>query len=366
MNIKDLTTALPYLFEAQTTAFLWGRAGIGKSSIVKQYAQSKGYHFFPLYLGTQSDLGDVLGLAEFVDNGDGSKSTNFATPKWLNDAIRYCEQNPDSGAIIFLDEFNRARRDVLNGMFSLALDKTFHTIKLPKNCHIIAAGNPPTDEYFVTDVNDTALMSRFVHIKLEPSFEEFMEYAKGNSFEPTILSFLKEQPSFLEDKHSNFDLQVKVDRRSYERLNRLFKLGVPNNILSQLMHGIIGLERSVAYELHLKNVDKPLTGAEVLNGSGLNKVKTWSNPENIASSLLGITGDNLRDYIVQRETDKQPFTKDEEAALMEYFTTIPRDIMVMTIKKIIKLEHSIFKDFYSKPKYRDILIKMTKEAKGAS
>lgn len=352
------------MFEAQTTGFIWGGAGIGKSSIVKQYAQEKGYHFFPLYLGTQSDLGDVLGLAEFVDNGDGSKSTSFATPKWLTDTIRYCEANPESGAIIFLDEFNRARKDVLSGMFSLALDKTFHTIKLPKNCHIIAAGNPPTDEYFVTDVNETALMSRFVHIKLEPTVEEFIQYAKANAFEPTIVSFLSEQPQLLEESRSSFELPVKVDRRSYDRLNRLFRVGTPPAILDQLMHGIIGLERTVAYKLHLKNVEKPLTGAEVLAGLHMDRVATWSNPENIAASMLSNTCDNLMDLVTQKNTANQDFTAVEEANMLAFFKVIPKDIFYACIKRFVKAELSNFKKFYTNPEHQPVLIAIAKEALG--
>ena len=146
MNIKDLKASLDYLFKAQVTPFIWGHAGIGKSTVMKHYAQEKGYKYFPFYLGTMSDVGDILGLATFTKDENGNDvGTHFAPPSWLKDMIQYCEDNPESGAVIFLDEFNRGRRDILNGMFSLALDKTFHTIKLPENCHVIAAGNPPTD-----------------------------------------------------------------------------------------------------------------------------------------------------------------------------------------------------------------------------
>src|ERR1700722_6629746 len=101
MNIKDMKASLDYLFKAQITPFVWGHAGIGKSTVVKQYAEAKGYKFFPFYLGTQSDLGDILGLASFVKDKNGSEvATTFATPLWLKDTIEYCQNNPKSGAII--------------------------------------------------------------------------------------------------------------------------------------------------------------------------------------------------------------------------------------------------------------------------
>lgn len=368
MQIKDFKASLEYLFKAEVTPFVWGHAGIGKSTVVKQYADEKGYKFFPFYLGTQSDLGDILGLAEFVEMPDGSKATDFAIPKWLKDTITYCNENPDSGAIIFLDEFNRARRDILNGMFSLALDKTFHTLKLPKNCHLVAAGNPPTDDYITTDVNETALMARFAHIKLEPSFQEWLSYAKSKDFEPTLISFLQEQPELLEEKRESFVLPVKVDRRAYERINRLFKVGTPASLLDQLMTGIIGMERCMAYKLHLTQVAKPLTGAQVLSGEGLDIVKEWSNPIDIKSSYLSITCDNLFDTIKTGGTltnsVSPAFTEAEGANLLKFLETLPRELSYTLMMRFMKSDLPQWKDFVKKPEYQEPLVAISKEARG--
>lgn len=365
MNIKDLDASLEYLFKAEVTPFIWGHAGIGKSTVIKQYAHKKGYKFFPFYLGTQSDLGDILGLASFVKDENGSEiATTFATPKWLKDTIDYCIANPDSGAIIFLDEFNRARRDILNGMFSLALDKTFHTLKLPKNCHIVAAGNPPTDEYYVTDINETALMARFAHIKLEPTFNEWVNYAKDAGFESTLISFLQEQPSMIEDAKSIFNLPVKVDRRSYERINRLMQVGTPDNLCEQLMFGIIGVERTVAYKLHLQNKEKTLTGEEVFNGSRVSLVEQWSNPLDIKASMLSGTCDNVFATIMDKAKTTEMFTESEGDNFMKFLEVLPRDISYPLLKKLMKEETKIFKNFLRNIKYEDRLITIANDAKG--
>lgn len=364
MNAKDLFESLEYLTKAELTPFIWGHAGVGKSSIVKQYAESKGYHFFPFYLGTQSDLGDVLGLAEFVDNGDGTKSTVFAMPKWLKETIVYCEENPDSGAVIFLDEFNRARRDILSGMFSLALDKTFHTLKLPRNCHIIAAGNSPTDEYFTTDVNETALMARFVHIKLEPTFQEWADYAKKTEIEPTLIGWLKSQPDLLEEKRTEFDLKkvVKPDRRAISRLDKLFKLNTPRHVLEQLMQGTIGLERTVAYLQYLSEQDKPLTAKEILKGEKIQDlIEKWSNPEDIVASCLNLSVDALKEeFKVRNEKDKKLSDK-EKANLWFFIKTIPKDIAYTFLASQIPLRNNpVFKEFTLDDKYAQALIDLSK------
>lgn len=365
MNITDLKSSLEYLFKAEITPFIWGHAGIGKSTVVKQYAQDKGYKFFPFYLGTQSDLGDILGLASFVKDQNGSEiATTFATPLWLKDTIDYCINNPESGAIIFLDEFNRARRDILNGMFSLALDKTFHTLKLPKNCHIVAAGNPPTDEYYVTDINETALMARFAHIKLEPSFDEWLTYSKSCNFEPTLLTFLQEQPGLLEDAKSSFPLPVKVDRRSYERINKLFNVNTPTHLLEQLMSGIIGTERLVSYKLHLQKTDHPISGGEVFSGTKMNIVEEWSNPKDIKASLLSLTCDNVFEYMKDVHKMGRGLVDTESDNLMKFLEIIPKECAYPLLMKFVDAENKPFTTFSTDKRYEAKLISILNQARG--
>jgi hypothetical protein len=365
MNVAEFNESLDYLVAANLTPFIWGHAGIGKSSLVSQYAKKKGYHFFPFYLGTQSDLGDILGLQDFIRDANGTaKATTFATPEWLRNTIDYCNANPDSGAIIFLDEFNRARRDILNGMFSLALDKTFHTLKLPDNCHVIAAGNPPTDEYFTTDVDETALMARFVHIKLEPSVDEWLQYAVKSGHEPTLVEFIRQQPDLLEAKRSNFSLPVKVDRRAYERLSRLFKLNTPPHILEHLMLGIIGAERTVAYKQFMISSEKPLTGDEVLSGSKIHAVKQWSKPENIMASFLNLTCDNLKVTLTKLDKEGKTLLSDQKRHLFEFFMAAPKDVLFPLLKHLVDSRMPLFKNFYLDESYEMPMVELVQSVRG--
>lgn len=365
MNIKEFSESLEYMFKAELTPFIWGRRGIGKTSVIKQVAKKLNYKFFGLYLGTQSDVGDVLGLATFVKNEAGEDiATKFATPKWLKDLIDYCEDHPESGGILFLDEFNRGRRDILAGMFSLALDKTFHTIKLPKNLHVVAAGNPPTEEYNVTDINEAALMARFVHVKLEPTFNEWLDFANGMGMEESLIGFLKNQPELLESKHSDFQLPVSPDRRAYERLDKLFKLKTPAHLMENLMVGIIGLERTVAYQNYMKSAEKPLEAEEVLNGKGLKKVKKWSDPDNTVSSLLNLTSDNVKAALLTRMGE---MTAKEKDNLFDYLKVIPKDVFYPLAKDLIQkcpTNDFAFREFFLDKKYEDDLAEIMRVARG--
>ena len=161
-----MKAALPFLFKANVPTLIHGRHGVGKSQGIFQVSQelqyvhpTKGktsYDFIDLRLGNM-EVGDLLGLADFEEDENGNKiATKFMRPSWL-------PTDPDSCGILFLDEINRARRDVLQAAFQLVLDKKIHEYELPKGWVVVGACNPNTDEYIVTDIGDAAFISLLSH-----------------------------------------------------------------------------------------------------------------------------------------------------------------------------------------------------------
>src|SRR5574344_1626095 len=114
---------------------LSGRHGIGKSQILTDYYSAKGYKVVPLFLGQMSDPGDLLGLPS---RDDTAGRTVFMPPYWF----------PDDGqpVVLFLDELNRARPEVLQTIMDLALSRAIAGRSLPQGSRIIAAVNDG-DEY---------------------------------------------------------------------------------------------------------------------------------------------------------------------------------------------------------------------------
>ena len=182
---------LPYLFKAGLVPLLIGRHVIGKSQSVKQWCDANGYDMVDLRLGQMSDAGDILGLPDFTTDAKGNKiATKFMRPSWLPTRPK---------TVIFLDEINRAHKDIMQAIFQLVLDKRIHEYVLPEDCYIVAAANPNTEEYETFDFifTEKALQDRFVHIKLEPSKDEFFEYFRNAKGSPAVLGFLQEHDYIL-------------------------------------------------------------------------------------------------------------------------------------------------------------------------
>ena len=334
MFIGQFKQALPFLFEANIAVMVQGHHGIGKSQAVAQFAKENGFDFVDLRLGTQ-DVGDLLGLADFERDAKGNLvATKFFRPDWF-------PADPNSKGIIFMDEINRARRDVLQAVFQLVLDKRLHRYVLPKNWFVVAAMNPNTDDYIVTDLNDKAFMDRFCHIKLAPSRDEWFDYAETTGVKSELIQFLKEQPEMLQSKLEDFSLQdVKPSRRSWMAVDRLSKTEIGLGLFSEVIRGMVGPEAAAAYIASLKNADKPLTAKDIL--SNFDKVKGKLEKYCDAKTggrvdLLKHTCDELKSEL---ESHKKPLTKDEGENLINYMLMLPKDLAFAFSRGIYLIEHA--------------------------
>lgn len=259
MNITQLKTSLPFLIQAGLVPNIIGKHGIGKSSVVAQFAKENGYSFHPFFLGQMADTGDILGLPEFDRDSNGKAiSTSFIHPAKLPKKPR---------SILFFDELNRASKDLLQAIFQLALEGTIHDYTLPEDSAIIMAMNPATDDYSVLDFADKAFADRFVHINLDPTHEEFHTYMTSRYGTSTVSEFLKQQTKLLEED----DLQpvtldfVKPSRRSWDRLQKLENTGMPENLFREAGMGIVGTAAMVAYASWKETQVKIVDGKQVLD-----------------------------------------------------------------------------------------------------
>lgn len=321
MNIKRLKESLPFLFEANIATLIIGHHGVGKSQAVKQYTQEHKMGFVDLRLGTQ-DVGDLLGLADFELNEKGERvATKFMRPTWF-------PTDPNSKGIIFMDEINRGRRDVLQAVFQLCLDKRLHEYVLPKGWHVVAAMNPSTEDYIVTDISDKAFLDRFCHIKLAPSKQEWFDYASNVKVEQTLIQFLKDQPDMLTSKLEEFSLEVAPSRRSWEAVDRLLKAKTPMNILPDLVSGLVGTTASTAFIKAMSDTDKPISGTDVLTQyeKVQKKIKGYSSAKTGGrQDMLKYTADSLYEALQGRST-KNPLTETEAKNLSDFLVDIPKDL----------------------------------------
>lgn len=218
MNVKVNITELQYLLDntpADQNIMLSGRHGIGKSEILTAYFSDKGMKVVSLFLGQMSDPGDLIGLP---DKDNSTEKTVFRPPYWFplnNEPI-----------VLFLDELNRARPEVLQTIMDLALNRKLAGRTLPVGSRIIAAVNEG-EEYQLTDL-DPALVSRFNIFRFEPSVEEWIQWAKNANVDDRVITFIRDNkvwldrdPTLVENEDTGLDKTP--DRRAWKRVSDVIK-----------------------------------------------------------------------------------------------------------------------------------------------
>jgi hypothetical protein len=330
MNITQLTTALPFLKQSGLVPNIIGKHGIGKSSVVAQFAKDNGYSFHPFFLSQMNDMGDILGLPEFNRNKDGkATSVSFVHPAKLP---------KNKGSILFFDELNRASKDLLQGIFQLALEGTLHDYVLPEDSFIIMAMNPATDDYSVLDFADKAFADRFVHINLDPTHEEFHSFMRKKYGNSAVSEFLQQQTKLLEEtdlKAVTLDF-VKPSRRSWDRLQNLENTGMPEALFRECGMGIVGAPAMIAYASWKETQVKVVDGKEILDNykkvqdrflGYFKNVKTGEALENprtdIVTTVTASLTEELTIRLKDRAEQKKSITKKEAENVLTFLLDAP-------------------------------------------
>ena len=161
--------------------FVWGAPGIGKSSLVRDFAASLGLDCVTL-VGTQLAAEDLIGVPELRDG-----RSRFAPPESIARDEPYC---------LFLDELNASSSDVQKAFYSLILDRRIGAYELPAGSIVIGAGNRATDNALARPMA-SALVNRLVHVHLRASVDDWLGWAAGAGIHPWITGYLTERPDQL-------------------------------------------------------------------------------------------------------------------------------------------------------------------------
>ncbi len=189
--------------------FLWGPPGIGKSSLVKQFAKEKGMKLVDLRLPLMDPV-DLRGLP-MVDKE--SRKAVWLPPDFLPD------ENEEPG-VLFLDEINAAPPSVQASAYQLVLDRRIGNYKLPEGWIVIAAGNRTTDRSVAYRL-PTALSNRFTHFEIKVDVEEWVKWAWENSIDPYVISFIRFTPDLLMKFDPSSNSTAFPTPRSWEFVSKL-------------------------------------------------------------------------------------------------------------------------------------------------
>lgn len=147
---------------AGVAVLLWGKPGIGKSSLMQALADAEGIPMETV-IASLREPADFAGLPVVQDTG-----VELAAPAW---AVRL--SCVDDG-YLFLDELTTAPPAVQAAALRVVLDRVVGDLTLPRGVRIVAAANPPEQ---AADGWDLAapMANRFLHIDHEPATDDWID-----------------------------------------------------------------------------------------------------------------------------------------------------------------------------------------------
>ncbi|WP_111977208.1 AAA family ATPase [Algibacillus agarilyticus] len=230
--------------DTQLSVMIWGKPGIGKSSVVANIAKQNNLAFVDIRL-TQLMPSDLRGIP-VPDQG----KTHWFPPSFL----------PTKGkGILFLDEINMAPPTMQGVAQQLILDRKIGDYNVPDGWFIWAAGNRAEDKAAVFKM-PAPLANRFLHFDVAISLDDFKRYALLNNIDSKIIGFLNFRPALLHKPNDNDPRWPSP--RSWEMASQLLKIGL--NTSSAIGNGCaIELEAFIELSYNMPDLNAIMQGTSI-------------------------------------------------------------------------------------------------------
>jgi hypothetical protein len=336
VDVTELIQLLE-LTPADQNIMLVGRHGIGKSQIIVEHFGSRGMKVVPFFLGQMSDPGDLIGL---LHKDEATGHSEFLPPFWW--------PLDDHPIVLFLDELNRARPEILQSVMELALNKSLAGKRLPAGSIVVSAVNEG-DEYQLTDL-DPALVSRFNLYEFAPTVDDWLIWAERHAIDPRVSQFIQKHPQFLDgqgvveaDEDALLSGLVKTpDRRGWAKVSRLIE---PIERLDashiKLVAGIVGSAAATAFRRSLAT-PLPVSPADVL----LDFAKARPKLNKMSLAELVMLNEQLLIWI---SSGKCPEDSSEQArgSLVKYLNLLRKRKLDEAVAQLVSM--------LDKPKYESVM-----------
>jgi hypothetical protein len=328
VTVEDLRQVIDSIIKASEKGIkvpiaVHGTHGIGKTEIIKQLVESAGYNFVVLHLSTQ-EVGDLIGLPYKIPDpyNPGAEISMFAKPEFLANASEF------EKTVFFLDEMNRAEPYVLQTMLPFALEGVLHTHKIKPLDIIISAMNPDTANYNVTTISDKALLSRFMHLYLEPTGSEWLSHLTSRGdIHPAVIKAMSAHTDVSDIHVPHKDrVPVSMDRRSVTKIGQLLHILDRKTVLgigSIMCRGMIDVETANVIMSEYRNSIIP-TFEDILDG------KVFTNGLNFKSDIdvLTILNQQLAVYLYNARHVSDAYITN----ISHYLDKLPQDTAVAVIR----------------------------------
>jgi hypothetical protein len=194
--------------------------------------------------------------------------------------------DPDSKALIFLDELNSAPPAVQAAAYQLILNRRVGTYHLPAGVDVVAAGNREGDRG-VTYRMPSPLANRFIHLEAKVDFDDWQDWATLNKVHSEVVGYVAFAKQDLYDFDPKGASKSFATPRSWSFVSDLLDDDdCDADTLHNLIAGAIGDGLAIKFMAHRKIASKLPKAEEILDGKVKDlKIKEVSAMYSLTTSL---------------------------------------------------------------------------------
>ncbi|MCC6441944.1 MAG: MoxR family ATPase [Armatimonadetes bacterium] len=232
--------------------FIWGPPGIGKSSLVQQFASGVGLPCVSL-LGSQLAPEDLIGVPQILDG-----TSRFCPPRIIARREPYC---------LFLDELNACSHEVQKAFYSLIQERRIGEYVLSEGSIVIGAGNRTQDSAIVKPMS-SALLNRMVHAHLKVSHRDWLEWADASGMHTLVLEYIRTRPDHLWSLPPKHEEPFSTPRSWHMLSDALHGYGdqISDEILEVLAFGCLSPHHAGQFKAFVKQVRSKYRLNAILKG----------------------------------------------------------------------------------------------------
>jgi hypothetical protein len=312
---NEAKAAIRKCFKVNRPVFMWGPPGIGKSDIVHQIGAEQDREVIDIRLSLWEPT-DIKGIPFY--NPD-LQTMTWAPPIEL-------PSDPESTAILFLDELNSAAPATQAAAYQLILNRRVGTYRLPKGVSIVAAGNRESDKG-VTYRMPAPLANRFLHLELKTNFDDWQEWAVKNKIHEQVVGYLGFAKQDLYDFDPKSASRAFATPRSWSFVSDLLgddDLG--DGTLTDLVAGAVGDGLAVKFMAHRKIAKQLPRPEQVLKG----EIKKLNIKE--ISAMYSLTISMCYELQTAHEKKEKDWNEQADCFFRFMMDNFPTELVVMGAK----------------------------------
>lgn len=228
---KQLRNILSLTISARLPVLISGSPGNGKTDIVRQATEDSGHQFIASHPVVE-DPTDAKGIP-WPDKNNGH--ANFLLGGTLARII-----HSTSPVVWCMDDLGQATPAVQAANMQWILARECNGQRLPDHVVIVACTNRRTDRAGVFGILEP-VKSRFASIlNLEPTLDDWCEWAYVNEVSPEVIAFLRFRPDLLTKFEPSADMANSPCPRTWAHAAKLVKLKLPKEVELAAFSGAVG------------------------------------------------------------------------------------------------------------------------------